>query len=138
MLFIDADLAKSVMMGRHKIIGELNGLSHFLSGQVELKDVICQTQTKGLSVILAGVVPPNPAELLGNHRFEAMLDGARKAYDYVIIDAPPLGSVIDAAIVARHCDASVLVVAASTISYKFAGLSKSSWKKRAAPSWVWC
>ena len=52
MLFIDADLRKSVMMGRHKIIGELNGLSHFLSGQVELKDVICKTQIQGLSVIM--------------------------------------------------------------------------------------
>lgn len=132
-LFIDADLRKSVMMGRHKITGELNGLSHFLSGQAELKDVICKTQNQGLSVILAGVVPPNPAELLGNHRFEAMLDGARKAYDYVIIDAPPLGSVIDAAIIAKSCDASVLVMAASTISYKFARTVKEQLEKAGCP-----
>ena len=104
-LFIDADLRKSVMMGRHKITGELNGLSHFLSGQAELKDVICKTQNQGLSVILAGVVPPNPAELLGNHRFEAMLDGARKAYDYVI----------------------------TTISYKFARTVKEQLEKAGCP-----
>ena len=67
------------MMGRHKIIGELNGLSHFLSGQVELKDVICKTQIQGLSVILAGVVPPNTGGAFWeNHRFEAMLDGREK------------------------------------------------------------
>ena len=132
-LFIDADLRKSVMMGRHKIYGELNGLSHFLSGQAELKDVICKTQYQNLAVILAGVVPPNPAELLGNHRFEAMIEGAREAYDYVIIDAPPLGSVIDAAIIARHSDASVLVIAASTISYKFARSVKDQLEKADCP-----
>lgn len=132
-LFIDADLRKSVMLGRHKIMGELNGLSHFLSGQEELKDVICKTQEPGLNVILAGVIPPNPAELLGNHRFEAMIEGARAAYDYVIIDAPPLGNVIDAAIIAKYSDASVLVIAASTISYKFARSVKEQLEKAGCP-----
>ena len=65
-LFIDADLRKSVLLGRHKVVGDLKGLSHFLSGQAELKDVITKTQDPNLSVIFAGVVPPNPAELLGN------------------------------------------------------------------------
>ena len=77
-LFIDADLRKSVMMGRHKDYRGTEWLKSFSFRPVELKDVICKTQIQGLSVILAGVVPPNPSELLGNHRFEAMLDGARK------------------------------------------------------------
>mgnify|MGYP000612224112 FL=1 len=51
----------------------------------------------------------------------------------MIIDAPPLGNVIDAAIVARHCDASVLVVAASTISYKFARTVKEQLEKAGCP-----
>ena len=70
--------------------------------------MILRTQEPNLFVTFAGPVPPNPAELLGGRRFEAFLDGARQAYDYVIIDAPPLGSVIDAAIIAkifrRICD----------------------------------
>ena len=132
-LFIDADLRKSVLIGRHRVVGELNGLSHFLSGQVELKDVLTKTQEPNLSVILAGVVPPNPAELLGNKRFAALLNGARKSYDYVIIDAPPLGSVIDAAVIAKNCDASVLVIAANTISYKFARFVKEQLAKADCP-----
>lgn len=84
-LFLDADLRKSVLMGRHRVAGEVKGLSHFLSGQVEIKDIILKTQEPNLYVAFAGVVPPNPSELLGNRRFEALLNGARQAYDYVII-----------------------------------------------------
>lgn len=132
-LFIDADLRKSVLIGRHHIHGEIKGLSHFLSGRAELKDVIMKTQQDGLYILFAGVVPPNPAELLGTRRLEALIEGARKAYDYVIIDAPPLGSVIDGAIIARCCDASILVVAANTISRKFTKSVKDQLEKTGCP-----
>ena len=132
-LFIDADLRKSVLIGRHHIHGEIKGLSHFLSGRAELKDVIMKTQQDGLYILFAGVVPPNPAELLGTRRLEALIEGARKAYDYVIIDASPLGSVIDGAIIARCCDASILVVAANTISRKFAKTVKDQLEKTGCP-----
>ena len=86
-LFVDADLRKSVLVGRHRVTGEVKGLTHFLSGQADVKEVILRTQEPNLFVTFAGPVPPNPAELLGGRRFEAFLDGARQAYDYVIIDA---------------------------------------------------
>lgn len=132
-LFIDADLRKSVLVGRHRVYGEIKGLSHFLSGRVEVKDVIVKTQQDGLYMIFAGVVPPNPAELLGTKKLEALLEGARKAYDYVIIDAPPLGNVIDAAVIARSCDASVLVIAANAISRKFGRSVKEQMEKTGCP-----
>ena len=132
-LFIDADLRKSVLVGRHNIRGELNGLSHFLSGRADVKDVIVKTQEEGLYMIFAGVVPPNPAELLGTKRLEALIEGARKAYDYVIIDAPPLGSVIDGAVIAKCCDASILVFAANTISRKFGKTVKDQLEKSGCP-----
>lgn len=115
-LFIDADLRKSVLTGRHRVTEEVKGLSHFLSGQAEVDEVMYKTQEEGLIVMFAGVVPPNPSELLGQKRFEALISSARKVYDYIIIDAPPLGSVIDAAVIARVCDASVLVTAANAVS----------------------
>ena len=132
-LFVDADLRKSVLMGRHRVTGEVKGLTHFLSGQADVKEVILRTQEPNLFVTFAGPVPPNPAELLGNRRFEAFLDGARQAYDYVIIDAPPLGSVIDAAIIAKNSDASVMVISAKTISYKFARVVKEQLEKADCP-----
>ena len=132
-LFLDADLRKSILMGRYRVAGERKGLSHFLSGQVEIKDIILKTQEPNLYVAFAGVVPPNPSELLSNRRFEALLNGARQAYDYVIIDAPPLGNVIDAAVIAKNCDASVLVVAFREISYKYARVVKEQLELAGCP-----
>ena len=132
-LFVDADLRKSVLVGRHKVSGEIKGLSHYLSGQADVKDVVLKTQEPRLYVVFAGVVPPNPAELLGSKRFEAFLQGARQSYDYIIIDAPPLGSVIDAAIITKFCDASVLVISSRTISRKFAAGVKDQLEKTGCP-----
>lgn len=132
-LFIDADLRKSVLRGRHRVTGELKGLSHYLSGKESLENVIYRTQEPGLYMIFAGVVPPNPSELLGGARFEKMIQQAREEYDYVIIDAPPLGSVIDAAVIAKFCDASVLVVASKQVSYKFVRTVRDQLEKTGCP-----
>ena len=132
-LFVDADLRKSVLVGRHKVTEEVKGLSHYLSGQADLNDVICRTQEPGLFVIFAGVVPPNPSELLGQKRFAHLIESAKDIYDYVIIDAPPLGNVIDAAVISKVCDASVLVVAAKMVSYKFVRTVKEQLEKTGCP-----
>ena len=65
-LLVDADLRKSVLMGRHRVTESVKGLSHYLSGQANLSDVICGTQEEGMFMIFAGIVPPNPSELLGS------------------------------------------------------------------------
>ena len=132
-LFIDADLRKSVLAGRHRVQGELKGLSHFLSGRAKVEDVVCKTQIESLMVIFAGIIPPNPAELLGQERFGNLISSGRKVYDYIIIDAPPLGSVIDSAIIARVCDASVLVISANAISHKFARVVKEQLERSECP-----
>lgn len=128
-LFVDADMRKSILIGRYNIEQQVKGLTHFLAGQAEVKDILCRTDEKGLYMIFAGPVPPNPAELLGSKKFEAFLAGARQRYDYVIIDTPPLGSVIDGAIVAGVCDAAILVIAANTISRRFAKNVKAQLEK---------
>lgn len=132
-LFIDADLRKSVLMGRHRISQEVNGLSHYLSGQAAYDTIMCRTQVERLHVVFAGIVPPNPSELLGKDKFARMIDRAKKDYDYIIIDAPPLGSVIDAAVIAKVCDASVLVIAANSVSYKFARKVKDQLARTGCP-----
>ena len=132
-LLIDADLRKSVLMGWHKVTESVKGLSHYLSGQAQLSDVICGTQEDNMFVIFAGIIPPNPSELLGSERFAELIRRTKNDYDYVIVDAPPLGSVIDAAVIAKACDASVLVVAASTVSYKFIRTVKSQLEKTECP-----
>lgn len=114
-LFIDADLRKSVFIGEYRITNAEFGLSHLLSGQKSLDEVIYDTNIENLSIIVAGTFPTNPSELVGNPRFASMLEKARQEFDYVIIDTPPIGSVIDAAIIAKQCDGSIFLVAADSV-----------------------
>ena len=132
-LLIDADLRKSVLLGRIHVTEAVKGLTHFLSRQTQLLDVICNTNVPKLSIIFAGPVPPNPAELLGGKYFKELLASARKVYDYILVDTPPLGSVIDSAIIAEECDGSVMVIESGVISYRFAQEVKEQLAKSNCP-----
>lgn len=120
-LVIDSDMRKSVLVGRLRakaMDGKINGLSHFLSGQARLEDVLYSTQLPGLYMIFAGPSVPNPTEILEKLYFPRLIELARKEFDYVLIDCAPLGSAIDAAIVARECDGAIMVVAQDEVSTK--------------------
>ena len=117
-LYIDADIRKSVTIARYGVDIETKGLTHYLSGQSDLKNIIYETNIENFSIIFTGQTAPNPSELLGNDRFKALLQAAREEYEYVIIDCPPLGSVIDAAIVAKECDGAIIVIETDNASYK--------------------
>lgn len=119
-LLIDADLRKSVMIGKIESEGELKGLSHYLSQQETLSNVVYSTNIPKFHLIYSGAVPPNPAELLGSVHFKQLLSSVRDVYDYIIIDTPPLGSVIDGAVIAEECDGSIMVIESGVISYRFA------------------
>ena len=64
-----------------------------------------------------------------NDYLAALLNPLRLSYDYIIVDAPPLGSVIDAAIIAKHIDGAIIVVESGAISYKLAQNVKSQLEK---------
>lgn len=128
-LFVDADLRKSVLVGRYRVSGEIHGLSHYLAGQCKLDEVIYATNVNRLHIIFSGVVPPNPAELLDGKLFKTVVSMFKNHYDYVVIDTPPLGSVIDAAIVAQNADAAVLVIGSGDISRRFAKITLEQLKK---------
>lgn len=117
-LYVDADIRKSVTIARYGVDIETKGLSHYLTKQSELEDVIYETNIPNFSIVFTGQAAPNPSELLGNDRFKKMIEIAREQFDYVIIDCPPLGSVIDAAIVAKECDGAIIVIETDNVSYK--------------------
>ena len=120
-LIIDADLRKSVFATKYTINSEnVVGLSEYLSGQATYEDVVYGTQNENLSLIFAGAVPPNPVELLSSKKFKALIEKVRELYDYVIIDAAPLGAVIDASAISAFVDGAILVITANEISYRFA------------------
>lgn len=117
-LYIDADIRKSVTIARYGVDIETKGLSHYLSGQSDLDEIIYESNIENFSIIFTGQTAPNPSELLGNDRFKKLVATQREAFDYVIIDCPPLGSVIDAAIIAKECDGAIIVIETDNASYK--------------------
>jgi len=86
------------------------GLSEVLAGRVDLDAAVRPGGTEGLSVLPAGAVPPNPAELLGSERMAAAVAALRTGYDKVLLDAPPLLPVTDAAVCSAVADGVLLVV----------------------------
>ena len=117
-LFIDADIRKSVIVSRYQLEREVYGLSQYLSSQVAREQVVYDTNIPELDAVFAGPYSPNPAELLEDSLFESLIKWARMTYDYVIIDTPPMGNLIDGAIVSRLCDGAVIVIESGAISYK--------------------
>ena len=119
-LLIDADLRKSAYASRYTKETGLTGLSQYLSGQSELDGVLYATQIPTLNIIFSGPFPPNPTKLVGSSAFGELLKAEREHYDYILIDTPPLGLVIDAAVMATACDGAVIVIGAGSVSYHVA------------------
>ncbi len=111
-VLIDADLRRSFLIQRYKIEleGKHEGLAHFLSGQCDLKDAIYETNEYGMCLIPVGQDVVNPVTLIDAPVFEQMLQALSESFDFVLLDAPPIGMVIDAAEMAAFCDGSVLVL----------------------------
>lgn len=102
------------------------GLSDVLAGRVQLNDVIQRWGRSALFVLPAGTVPPNPAELLGSSAMESLIETLTEAFDVVIIDAPPLLLVTDAAVIARVTTGALLIAAAgSSQANRLADAAKS-------------
>ncbi|WP_168121094.1 CpsD/CapB family tyrosine-protein kinase [Paenibacillus sp. HB172176] len=124
-LLIDADLRKP---SQHHLFGtsNRNGLTTALFNQKGLQDVVQHTITDNLFIIHAGPTPPNPSELLSSEPMLELIEEARRKYDVVIIDTPPILSVTDAQIVATKCDGVVLVIDSGQVSKELVLKSKAS------------
>ena len=86
------------------------GTTAVLIGKVELKDALQRHEPTGLEVLVCGHLPPNPSELLQSIAMEKLLTDLRHDYDVVILDAPPLLPVTDAALLAAEVDGALMVV----------------------------
>lgn len=132
-LLVDADIRNSVMSGVFKSREKITGLTDFLSGKTDLSHGLCDTNVDNLFVIQAGQVSPNPTALLQSENFATMLDTLRKYYDYIIVDTAPIGMVIDAAIVAQQCDATILVTESGATRRRELGKAKEQLEQTGTP-----
>lgn len=108
-LLVDADLrhpSASRFLGMHKEAG----LVDLLLGQVTLQDVLKQRPDFNFWIIPAGSKTQNPPDLLASERMKSLVASFRKSFDYIVIDSPPIGPVIDSAVIAQLADKVVFVV----------------------------
>ncbi len=118
-VMVDADLRRSMIFQKYGIQteteGQAVGLSHFLAGMADEGSVIYETDIPGAYMVPVGRKVSNSLPLLNSQRFQRLLDDLADQFDYVIIDAPPIGMVIDAAQIAKFCDGTVLVVGYNSV-----------------------
>ncbi|MFC7623347.1 polysaccharide biosynthesis tyrosine autokinase [Microlunatus sp. GCM10028923] len=108
-LLISADLRRP-RLGSLLTLSESNGLTGLLVGQTQLNDAIQQWGNSQLFYIGSGSLPPNPSELLGGERMAELMERLRGRFDKIIVDAPPLLPVTDAAVASALVDGVVVVV----------------------------
>ncbi len=108
-LLIDCDLRRpniNRLLNRR----EYPGLTNVLVGATTVENAIETIDEYKLDVLFSGNLPPNPSELLSSKAFEDLLKELREKYDYIFIDTPPVSAVIDAALVSKVVNGTVIVV----------------------------
>jgi succinoglycan biosynthesis transport protein ExoP len=107
-LLIDADMRRPSM--QNYFPQGKSQLSTYLAGNGKWQDMVSQTAVSGLDVLLGGLAPANPAELLSSDAMRALIQQAEAAYHFVVLDSPPLLNVADSRILASMADSTILVV----------------------------
>ena len=91
------------------------GLARYLAGVCGMSDVLAKTNIPNASMVLAGRNVLNSLPLLNSHRLTELLDALAEKFDIVLVDAPPVGMVIDAAKIATRCDGTLLIIQSGTV-----------------------
>lgn len=111
---VDADLRRP-MVGEYLGLDATAGLTTALVGAADVNELLHVWGGDNLCVLTSGRIPPNPSELLGSEEMSGLIKALEQAFDIVIIDAPPLLPVTDAAVLAQHVGGVAVVVGAQRI-----------------------
>ena len=110
-LLVGLDIRKPMLAAYLNLPADHSGLTNYLlRPEISFRDVVQHVkEVKGLDVVVAGIIPPNPAELLLEPRLKDFFEEARRDYDYVIVDSAPVGMVSDSLSVADFADTTIYV-----------------------------
>ena len=122
-LLIDGDL-RNPTTNRLFDLANTNGIVDILLGKKNLNDCIKKTKQENLYILTGGVIPPNPSEVLASQKMSEFIKSIRSEYDYIFIDAPPVGIVSDAAIISSYSDGVIFVVGSEEVDSKLAKMAK--------------
>lgn len=131
-LIIDCDLRRSSL---HEKFGFSAGpgLTELLASEIMLSDALQHTEVKGVDLLRAGATPPNPAEILGSEVMARFVEEMRGAYDFIVIDAPPVLAVTDAPVLTAVADLVLMVLQTGRVSIKVAKRTAETLVEVAAP-----
>ncbi len=110
-LLIDADLRRS-KISKYLGINAEAGLSDVVSNGTNLDDVLLNIGVENLTILPAGKIPRNPAEILGSTKMKNLIGALRSKYDYIIFDTPPIIPVTDAGLLGAQTDGVIMVIKA--------------------------
>jgi capsular exopolysaccharide synthesis family protein len=127
-LLLETDLRKSVLH-RYFHLPNLKGLTNILVENDDYKVIIQESGIENLDVITGGPKPPNPPELLGSQRMKRFLEELKESYDIILMDAPPVLPVTDAAVLSTHADGVVLVAIHGYTTFDELGETKARLEK---------
>ena len=108
-LLVGLDLRKPKLHNEFHYFNSI-GISTYLIHNNTFEEIIHQTETKNLFVALSGPIPPNPAELIESEQAQIFLNRAKKEFDYIVIDTPPIGIVTDALLLSDIADVFLYVI----------------------------
>jgi len=112
-VLVDLDLRRSMIMtdyaGTYTEDCDKYGITHMLAGKCEIEDIIYETNIPGGCYIPVGRTVSNSLPLCKSQRLKDLIAKLRERFDYIIVDAPPIGATIDAAEIAKSCDGIVLI-----------------------------
>ncbi len=117
-LLIDADMRRPAVSNYLGLSNNAPGLSNLAAGVDSLKKFI--THVEGIDIMPAGVIPPNPLELLSSARFRNLLESLEKIYDRIVVDSAPTAAVSDALILSSYANTVIYVVKSDSTATKAA------------------
>jgi len=116
---VDADLRRSQITAKYGLKvkdGQAMGLTHYLAGMCNMEAVLYATDLPNTSIVPLGHEVSNSLALLSTPRLSRLLAYLRERFDYVLVDAPPVGVIIDAAEIAKSCDGTVIALKYNAVS----------------------
>ena len=124
-VYVNANLREAVSSDIYEVTGVRKTLLDYLSGKVQVEDIICETSVEKLYLVESGAPSKNAYELLSGDAYQKLIHTLREKYDCVIIDTPAVGEVADALVAARITDGVVLVMEREMVPYEQAQKAKT-------------
>lgn len=132
-LLIDADMRRPSIAKAMGIAHTAAGLSNLVAGTADVEECIHSIEDANIDVLTAGIIPPNPLELLSSKKFAKVIEDLETRYDRIVIDTAPTQAVSDALMIGKIVGAMIYTVKADSTNQQLAKTGLKRLKEANAP-----